>query len=269
MMHYRLPSPSDKGRTLEAGTLLRSLLGLVAPRSLLPSPLGGGPRHGQPYTVADVVEAQSIDRKRPAGAKQPFWEPEGFLLLVRPHKGRPVSDIIAMVCLSQNPPISLVAARHRHFHVQVVEGPPVHVPQLALGLGRVLLLDRDSLPRAEAQHNLPGLEAQEPAADAFQLDLERIAERFIHGHHREEKGLVAEEDAHLRHKVRLGPVTGNVHGHVELRRREEGVDAVELAVEIKLDAWMDVKGCMFVEDVTETLRGKFAINISGIEGMGK
>jgi hypothetical protein len=69
--------------------------------------------------------------------------------------------------------------------------------------------------------------------------------------------------------VRLGPVTGNVHGHVELRRREEGVDAVELAVEIKLDAWMDVKGCMFVEDVTETLRGKFAINISGIEGMGK
>jgi hypothetical protein len=45
--------------------------------------------------------------------------------------------------------------------------------------------------------------------------------------------------------VRLGPVTGNVHGHVELRRREEGVDAVELAVEIKLDAWMDVKGCMF------------------------
>jgi hypothetical protein len=56
---------------------------------------------------------------------------------------------------------------------------------------------------------------------------------------------------------------------VELRRREEGVDAVELAVEIKLDAWMDVKGCMFVEDVTETLRGKFAINISGIEGMGK
>ena len=131
----------------------------------------------------------------------------------------------------------VVAARHGHFHVQILKRPPVLEPQVAVGLTRMYLPDRHGLARAQLQHDLPGPEAQYAAPDAPQLSPERFPKGIVHGHHRENHRFVAEEQPHLRHEVGLGPVVRDARVDLDLRRREEGVDGVELPVEIEMDAW--------------------------------
>jgi len=123
-----------------------------------------------------------------------------------------------------------MAARGHDLHVVVVVGRAIRAHNR--GIKRVHLRDTDGVSRTQGDLGVVGGPIKEGTPHAREPILQVSAEGLGHGRLRKQNFFSLEEQADLHHEMRARPVPGQVHGDLELRRREEAVGAAGLPVEV-------------------------------------